>query len=357
VRSRKTMFTEAVQVSLPIWRGSFRPVPGASPRMVAFVVSAALILFWSVSGTLAQARGTGAILGRVFDPSGAVVPNAVVSIVSEETGWSRSVTATLDGQYRGSLLPPGNYSVAIEAPGLARTTLNSVHVGVAETTVVDVKLELGATATEIQVTGSPEFAQTESATLGRVTDGKTITALPLANRNFSQILALYPGVIVEVPNAANLGENTQNVSVNGAKATANNFQFNCVDANNISENSFAGELFAPETGIAIPNPDTIAEFKVQTGMYDASYGRSVGASVDFVSKAGTNAFHGSVWEFFRNDALNANDFFLNQNGQPRPVLKQNQFGGALGGPVRKNKTFFFLSYQRTIQRDGETGSW
>jgi Carboxypeptidase regulatory-like domain/TonB-dependent Receptor Plug Domain/TonB dependent receptor len=358
VRSRKVrIFTEAVQVSLANWRVDFRSACSASARMVAIVSFAAFVLFLSVAGALAQAPGTGAIVGRVFDPSGAVIPNALVLIVSEETGWSRSVTATSEGQYRASLLPPGNYSVSIEAPGFTRRTLSSVHVGVAETTVVDVKLELGTTATEVQVTGSAEFAQTESATLGRVTEGNTITALPLANRNFSQILALYPGVIVEVPNAANLGANTQNVSVNGAKATANNFQFNGVDANNISENSFAGELFAPETGIAIPNPDTIAEFKVQTGMYDASYGRSAGANVDFVSKAGTNAFHGSIWEFFRNDALNANDFFLNQNGQPRPVLKQNQFGGAFGGPVRKNKTFFFLSYQGTIQRDGEaTGS-
>src|SRR6202030_3863213 len=122
--------------------------------------------------------------------------------------------------------------------------------------------------------------------------------LPLANRNFSQILALSPGVVVELPNAGAFGRNTQNVSVNGAKTTANNFQFNGIDANNIAENSFSGESFAPETGIAIPNPDTIAEFKVQTGMYDAGYGRSAGANVDLVSKAGTNSFHGTLWEFF-----------------------------------------------------------
>jgi hypothetical protein len=317
------------------------------------------ILFFLMAGFLrAQAPGTGAITGRIYDPSGAIVPDARVSVVNEETNWTRMVTTTLEGLFRVPLLLPGNYSVVVEAAGFQQKTIRSIPVVVTETAVVNVRLELSSAANvKVQVIDSPELAQTESAALGRVTDGNTVVALPLANRNFSQVLALSPGVIVELPNAGNLGTNTQNVSVNGAKTTANNFQFNGVDANNISENSFAGELFAPEAGIAIPNPDTIAEFKVQTGAYDAGYGRSSGANVDFVSKAGANDFHGSLWEFFRNNALNANDFFLNQNGQPRPVLKQNQFGGALGGPIQKNRTFFFVSYQATIQRDGEaTGS-
>ena len=312
------------------------------------------VLFFVPSGLLqAQAPGTGAITGKISDPSGAVVPNAHVTLVGEVTNLSRSVTTTSEGFFRAPLLPPGTYSLTVEVADFERQILRSIRVVVAETTVVDVTLKIGSTATEIEVTGSPEVAQTEATALGRVTDEKTIVALPLANRNFSQILALSPGVVVEVPNAGNLGKNTQNVSVNGAKTTANNFQFNGVDANNIAENSFSGQAFAPEAGIAIPNPDTIAEFKVQTGMYDATYGRSAGANVDFVSKTGTNGFHGNLWEFFQNDVLNANDFFLNQNGQARPVLKQNQFGGSFGGPVRKGKTFFFGSYQATIQRNGE----
>jgi Carboxypeptidase regulatory-like domain/TonB-dependent Receptor Plug Domain len=322
------------------------------------VLSTALLFAMTILRAQAQAPGTGAISGQIYDPSGALVANAPVTVVNEGTNWSRSVTATSEGLFRVPLLPPGNYSVLVDAPGFRQKTLRSIHVIISETAVVKVRLDVGSAASvKVQVNDSSELAQTESAALGRVTDGKTVVALPLANRNFSQILALSAGVIVDVPNAANLGSNTQNVSANGAKNTANNFQFNGVDANNISENSFSGELFAPETGIAIPNPDTIAEFKVQTGLYDAGYGRSAGANVDFVSKAGTNHFHGTLWEFFRNDALNANDFFLKQNGQPRPVLKQNQFGGALGGPIGKNKTFFFLSYQATIQRDGDaTGS-
>jgi hypothetical protein len=200
---------------------------------------------------------------------------------------------------------------------------------VGQTTFVNSLLRIESVESKIEVTGDPDLVQTGTSSLGLAIDEKTISALPLANRNFTQILALSPGVNVEVPNAANLGANTQNVSVNGAKTTGNNFQFNGIDANNIAENAFSGQAFAPETGIAIPSPDTISEFKVQTGAYDASYGRSTGGNIDFVSKAGSNVFHGDLWEFFRNDVLNANDFFLKQNGlngQPRPVLKQNQFG-------------------------------
>lgn len=302
----------------------------------------------------AQAPGTGAIAGKIVDPSGAVVPQAVVTVLNEGTGLSRTATLMSDGQYRAPLLPPGNYTVNVEAHGFEPEAVHSIRVVVSETSVVNLSLRVGATSSEIKVIGTPELAQTESSTLGRVTDQDIIVALPLANRNFTQIMALSPGVVVELPNAGALGTNTQNVSVNGAKTTANNFQFNGIDANNIAENSFSGQAFAPEAGIAIPNPDTIAEFKVQTAMYDASYGRSAGGNVDLVSKSGTNSFHGELWEFFRNDALNANDFFLKENGQPRPVLKQNQFGGAIGGPILKNRTFFFGSYQATIQRDGQS---
>ena len=302
----------------------------------------------------AQAPGTGAIAGKIADPSGAVVPQATVSVLNEATGLSRPATTLAEGDFRAPLLPPGTYTVTVEAKGFEEEVVHGIRVVVAETSVVNVNLRIGATSTQVKVTGTTELAQTQSSTLGRVTDQETIVDLPLANRNFSQIMALSPGVVVELPNAGNLGTNTQNVSVNGAKTTANNFQFNGIDANNMAENSFSGEAFAPEAGIAIPNPDTIAEFKVQTAMYDASYGRSAGGNVDLVSKTGTNSFHGGLWEFFRNDALNANDFFLKENGQLRPVLKQNQFGGTIGGPVIKNRTFFFGSYQATIQRDGQS---
>ena len=302
----------------------------------------------------AQAPGTGAITGQIFDSSGAVIVNARVTATNEETDLSRTVKTTSQGWFNVPLLLPGTYSLEIAADGFQLRSVHSIPVMVTEEAVINVTLAVKTpTPTNIDVSGSPELVQTENSALGRVTDQSMIVSLPLANRNFSQILALSPGVVVEIPDAGALGKNTQNVSANGAKTTSNNFQFNGVDANNISENSFASPTFYPQAGIAVPAPDTIAEFKVQTGMYDADYGRGAGANVDLVSKVGTNKFHGDLWEFFRNDALNANDFFLKQNHQPRPVLKQNQFGGAFGGPIRKNKTFFFGSYQATIQRDGD----
>jgi Carboxypeptidase regulatory-like domain/TonB-dependent Receptor Plug Domain len=312
---------------------------------------AVLAVLYLPANIYAQAPGTGALSGRVVDPSGAMVANTQVIVQSEDTTLSRTARTNAEGWFRVPLLPPGNYSVVTEVAGFKRKTLRSIPVAVSETAVVDVVLEVGAPAAQVEVKGDPELVQTESAALGRVTDNQTILALPLANRNFSQILALSPGVVTDISNAANLGRNTQNVSADGAKTTSNNFQFNGVDANNMSQGSLSG--FDPEPGIAIPAPDTIEEFKVQTGMYDAGYGRGAGANIDFVSKSGTNGFHGSLWEFFRNDALNANDFFLNRNGQPRPVFKQNQFGGVLGGPLRKDKTFFFVSYQGLTQRDGD----
>jgi hypothetical protein len=306
---------------------------------------------WGGPRARAQAPGTGAIAGTVLDPMGAVVPDARISVINDQTGRSRLIVTAPDGRFRFTLLPPGGYSIEVLAQGFGTQTLPSVQVVVGEITTVEFKLKLGISKESIIVEESPELVQTQSSTLGRATDGKTIVSLPLANRNFSQILALSPGVVVELPNAGALGRNTQNVSVNGAKTTANNFQFDGIDANNLSENSASG--FDPEVGIAIPAPDTIAEFKVQTGMYDAGYGRSAGANVDIVSKSGSNEFHGNLWEFFRNDALDANDFFLNRNGQPRPVLRQNQFGGTIGGPIIKEKTFFFGSYQGSIQKNGQ----
>ena len=299
----------------------------------------------------AQTPGTGAISGVVLDPSGAAVGNAVVTVADQEIRIERSVATAADGSFRLSLLPLGAYSITVNATGFAQEDVPAVAVLASETTTVALRLKLGSGKTVIEVSEAVDLAQTQSATLGRALDDKKIVALPLANRNFSQILALSPGVVVGIPNAAAFGKNTQNVSVNGAKTTSNNFQFDGIDANNLSENSASG--FAPEPGIAIPAPDTIAEFKVQTAMYDAGYGRSAGANVDVVTKSGSNRLHGELWEFFRNDALNANDFFLNQSAQPRPVLRQNQFGGTIGGPIRHDKTFFFGSYQGSLQTNGQ----
>lgn len=313
-------------------------------RELAFLLVLVLFSWASARG---QDAATGAIAGTLYDSSGALITQARVDAVGEQTHLSRSIQVGSDGTFRLSYLPPGAYSMSVQADGFDHGAKRGIVVNVGEVTSVSFHLSPG----KVDVVVDVDVTQPQTYALGRVVDESTIRALPLANRNYTQILALSPGVAVELPNAAGLGRNNQNVSANGGGTTANNFQFNGIDANNLSQNSASG--YQSEVGLAIPAPDVIQEFKAQTGGYDAGYGRGSGANVDVVSRTGTDQWHGSLWEFFRNDVLNANDFFAKANGQPRPVLKQNQFGGTAGGPVRRDKTFVFLGYQGTTQRDGD----
>ncbi|MGD0734878.1 MAG: TonB-dependent receptor [Terracidiphilus sp.] len=298
-----------------------------------------------------QAPGTGAIHGSVIDPSGRPVPNVSVTVENEATDVSRSVITDGTGLFTVALLPPGEYRSSVKVDGFAESKLRSIPVVVSETSAIEFHLKLATVDTSVAVTADTEIASTQSSSLGRAVDEKAIEALPLSNRNFTQILSLSPGVVVGLPDATELGRGTQDVESNGSKTTANNIQFNGVDANNLSQNSAASD--GEEVGVAVPAPDTIQEFKVQTGNYDATYGRGTGANVDVISKTGTDHVHGTVWEFLRNDALNANDFFSKLDDQPRPDLKQNQFGFAVGGPIRKDKTFFFGAYQGLRSSNGE----
>jgi hypothetical protein len=303
-----------------------------------------LAALWLMAGGLrAQGPGTGAIEGTVHDPSGRVVMSAAVSAVNDSTDVTRPAVTNAAGVFTMPMLTPGTYTVTVRNAGFADSKLSGVRVVVGETDAVDFRLAIATVGVTVRVTADEEIAQSQSSTLGRAVGEEAIKTLPLENRNYTQILSLSPGVVVALPNAAALGRGSQNVAANGAKTTANNVQFNGVDANNLAQNSV--ENATEEVGVAIPAPDTIEEFKVQTANYDATYGRGVGANVDVVSKMGTNHFHGDVWEFLRNNVLNANAFFVKAEGQPRPELKQNQFGAAVGGPVWKDKTFFFAGYQ------------
>jgi hypothetical protein len=308
------------------------------------------VIFAMTGAVLGQAPGTGAINGTVVDPSGLTVSNVQVSVVGESTQQFRSAVTASTGAFTVPLLTPGSYTVKVNATGFEEKVVHSVPVVVSETSTVEFRLSIEKAGVSIQVEPSIELAQTESSSLGRAVNQQMIEALPLSNRNFTQILALSPGVVVAVPNATALGRGTQDVTANGNKTTANNIQFNGVDANNLSQNSAANA--GEQVGVAIPAPDTIEEFKVQTGNYDATYGRGTGANVDVISKSGSNQFHGTAWEFLRNDVLNANDFFSKLAGQPRPVLKQNQYGGAIGGPILRNKLFLFGAYQGLRSRNG-----
>jgi len=300
----------------------------------------------------AQSSSTGALTGRVMDQTGAVIPGATVLLISSSTGQQRTTTTGEDGSYKFSLLPPGEYSLRFSVAGFKSAEIKSVMVNVTETPVRDANLEIGESTQEVTVTEATETLQTQTAAVGTLVGEREITAIPLTTRNYTQVLSLSSGVTTEVNNAAKLGKGTQDMTVNGNPTSANNYQMDGAEANVWSGGTAGDSATNQNGGISIPNPDAIAEFKIQTSLFDAGYGRNSGANVNVVTKSGTNELHGTAFEFVRNDVFNANEFFRNRAGQPRPVLKQNQFGGTIGGPVKKNKIFFFGAYQGTRQSNG-----
>jgi len=316
-------------------------------RFLFALLVGACVLLGSAS---AQTAASGAVSCAVKDPTGAVIQNATVVVTSERTGEIRSSTTGPTGVARIGLLPPDAYKIEVTAQGFKTSIVRNVVVNVAEVTTVVAPLEVGGKQDVIVVRENPAMVQGESSTIGDVVSEQTMQSLPLVSRNFTQILALSSGVTADVYNATELGRNSSNLWVNGGREADNNFQMNGAEINNVAEN-IPGD-YGGVGGIPIPNPDTIQEFKVQTALYDASFGRNAGGNVDVITKSGSNALHGSVFEFFRNDALNANDYFFNLTGTPRAALNENQFGFTLGGPVLKNRFFFFGSYQGTRQKNG-----
>src|SRR5579871_5908803 len=300
----------------------------------------------------AQSAGTAALTGTLTDASGGVVSNVTVTTTNASTGQKRSTTSGADGSYRLTLLSPGIYRVSFSAAGFKSSEIDFVTLTVTETAVLDSVLEIGASTEEVTVQGQAQIFDTATAAQGTVLNSRTLASMPLTSRNFSQILGDSAGVSIDVNNGAALGRGSLDFSVNGAAPWQNNFQIDGVSViNMVGTGSIADSgLYA---GIPIPHPDALEEVKIQTSTYDASYGRNPGANVNVVTKSGGDVFHGTLFEFFRNTALNANSFFQNRDGGgARQVLNQNQFGGAVGGPVRKDKLFFFGSFQETRQLNG-----
>jgi hypothetical protein len=316
------------------------------------------VLFACTSPVWAQTASTGALTGTVTDPSGGVIVGATVELTSRATGQGRTTTSDSAGTYIFSLLQPGNYSVKVSAVGFKTAQVDSVTVSVAETPVLNQKLEVGAQTEQVTVESTTETIQTQNATNGGVVGSQEITELPLVSRNYTQIVNLSPGVVSNVSSAAAVGNGTGDVAVNGARQNQNNYSMDGSSIINYVSGT-AGQT-GSYPGIVIPNPDSIQEFKVQTSQYDASSGRNPGANVEVVTRTGQNQFHGAAWEFNRNNFFNANDFFYKASelgpggtGVNAPqTLKQNTFGGTLGGPIWKDKLFFFGSYQGIRQING-----
>ena len=305
--------------------------------------------------SVAQTAETGALTGTLSAVRHAALPEVNIHLTDEATGQTRTTVSQNDGRFAFLLLAPGTYHIEAEKKDFRPTTVLDIRINVAEITKVDVVMAIGSVTQSISVQAVPTLAQTESSTLGRAVNEEAVTNLPLVTRNYTQIIGLSPGVGAPVTNATDLGrgngglsptQGTSGTFVHGARSFDNNYQINGISVN---DNQATGNSSG---GIPIPNADTIEEFKVQTGLYDAAFGHNAGASVGIITKGGSDQFHGTVFEFFRNEALNANDFFFNRTNQERPVLRQNQFGFTLGGPVRKDKLLFFTSYQGTRQLNG-----
>jgi len=314
------------------------------PQFTLGVFLAAWMVLVSGRPTGAQGGATGAISGTVIDSSGSSVADAEVQIISNATAaLVRKLLTAADGSFVATLLPPGTYSVIVNKSGFSQAKAEAIEVRVTETTRVTVSLKPGSISEKVEIVAEVSNVETTNATTGQSIGTETIRELPLATQNYQQLLTLSSGAQSELNSSAQLGRGNVRIVVNGQREDNNNYLIDGISATDYN--------VAQATYIPLPNPDVIQEFKVQTSLYDASQGRNGGGNVNAILKSGTRQLHGDAYEYFRNDVLNANDYFLNAASEPRPSVKQNIFGGSLGGPVVKEKFgFFFLNYQGTRQR-------
>jgi hypothetical protein len=317
-------------------------------RNIYRLLAAVLILAGTLSGTRAYGQGgaTGAISGTVVDTSGGSVADAEVQIIDRRTeALARKSSTNADGSFEVTLLPPGTYIVVVNKSGFAEVKASGIEVRVTETTKLTMTLKPGAVSEKVEISAQITSVETTNATTGQSLGTDTVRELPLATQNYQQLLTLSAGAQSELNAAAQLGRGSVKLFVNGQREDNNNFLIEGISATDYN--------VAQATYVPLPNPDVIQEFRVQTSLYDASQGRDGGGNVNAILKSGTREFHGDAYEYFRNDVLNANEFFLNKDGQARPSVKQNIFGGSLGGPVGTEKWgYFFINYQGTRQRSG-----
>ncbi len=318
--------------------------------MRRFCAAVALALLFTAANLLAFSVKS-SILGTVTDATGAVVSGATVTVTNTGTNSSRQVTTNAQGDYLVAELDPGQYSVTVEAAGFKQFKRTLFDLQVDQRLRVDAAMTVGEVSEHIEVSGQPPLVETDSSTVGQVIDRNQVNGLPLNGRFFLQLALLTPGSNAGYPGNRQQGNQIGGVAlaVNGARSASNNYMVDGID-NNLGFNGYFS---------LSPSVDAIQEFKVQTGNSSAEFGRSAGAQVNLVTRSGTNAFHGSLFEFLRNDSLDAVDSFSKAYGGvvEKPPYHRNQFGGSLGGPViipgvynGKNRTFFFFSYEGTRVR-------
>jgi Carboxypeptidase regulatory-like domain len=303
-----------------------------------------LVVSLLIPALLSAQGANGRILGRVADPSGAVLAGAKITLTNEATGISRDALTNESGDYNLVNVVPGTYTVQFELTGFKKNVQKGVIVDVNQVVTLNSALQIGGSQEVVDVTSEAPQVDTSSTQLGAVINDRSVNELPLNTRDTYQFLQLQPGVQAQLGSSGTLFAGTSDagsVSVNGGRTRANNFSVNGGDANDQFVN----------TPTIQPTPDSVEEFRVITNAFDAEYGRNSGSVVNVITKSGGNTFHGNVYEYFRNTILDARGY----PDTTKPQLNQNQFGGTFGGPIKKDRTFFFLSYEGRRIRDGVPG--
>jgi len=303
-------------------------------------------------GVHAQSSTTGNITGTVRDPQGAAVPKAEVTITDEKTGASRTISATEDGFYNATSLPAGMYTISTAPAGFKKTISTGVELHVNENKTVNLDLQVGQVTETVTVTSEAAPVELRSGEVSSLISEKQVTELPLNGRNYAQLALMVPGVSPVTQAGAGGAFATRgtglnsgvDMSVNGNQSNSNLWTVDGVNNMDVGSN---------RTLLVFPSIDSIQEFRVERNSFSAEFGQAQGAVVNLITKGGSNDFHGSLFEFFRNDALNANNFFLNRAGQPKPQLDYNNFGGNFSGPIVKNRIFFFWSEEWRRERRGQ----
>ncbi len=300
-----------------------------------------LALLAAVSSSLWAQDTTGKITGVVTDSSGAVIPNATVTVTNIATNQTKQTTTDNSGVYQALQLPIGSYRVTVSAPGFEQTTVQSnTALQINQTLRIDVTLNIGKLSNTVTVESAGSQVETENSTIGATVTGQAIFELPLNGRDTLDLLKTQPGVSPTNPDSSAAGA----YSIGGMRTDSVTYLLDGGLNNDLLDNSV----------VADPNPDAVAEFRVLENNYSAEYGRNAGGIVSVVTKSGTNQFHGTGYDYLRNNFFDANSFFNNQQSLPVPVLKRNQFGGTIGGPIVKNKLFFFFSYEGQRQTSLDT---
>jgi hypothetical protein len=298
-----------------------------------------LMLALAFTGEVYPQALSGTIVGTVTDQTGAVIPGANVRLVNEGTQFTRTVVTNANGQYVAYSAPTGGYTITVEHAGFQKLVRTGIRLTAADTLTVDLTLTLGSVEQTVEVTAETPLLQSQTAAVSSLVSNQQILEMPMNGRTFTSLLKLSPGASTgssgNLTNSPYAMRGDVNISVNGSSAQNNSYLIDGM----VNRNLWLSTL------IIVPTVDSIQEVRMLTSNYSAEYGAAAGAVTIVQSKSGTNKFHGSAYEFLRNDKLDANTFFNNRSGVPKPAFRRNEFGATIGGPIRRDRTFFFGDYQ------------